>query len=1414
MKLTYSLFGVGVESPYRIRPFLGARIPMNSSYSPKLSIYNPESSAMQIMEMYSSTSKLQITLGTMLDAPDVFSSESLQVGPFEEKEVGFASYMGLVSGLQNAFIRIKVQPDCTSEQLPPEKNLIIPVEVEVSDVPGIYASTAVIDFGIVRQSDTTKRFELDIMNSGKGARNVEINWIRQTPIKELPLKIDYKSGVQTLHPNENKYTTIAILSFDYQSALEQGKTEFDGFIRVHVKNSGHVEKYKDLDIPWKAKILDGNLEIETSETQFLLSKMKDMSDCTREITVTNTLSDPLVLYKIEIGPKAVDYFAHANIDQPIFIPPHQKSKLFQLSFTKCRNVDIGHLGCPEDINIESTITLHTNASTFTFPLLYYSGMIKYEMVWLEKEFSEKSEKEENAENDFLDFGLTSVDEQKCVIMALHNHNNRVVKVNSFSTDLEGGKFDLWPLSSLHMTRHNGGTVQENGVSYRSIQHKRRGENGFPLVLDRNTTTFLEACCYSSVALAEISATLELVAEFQMIRIPLKGRFSDGRIKVLDPPIVMPPSFPGKKVYAELTVYSTFKETFEISHVVSEAPDNFKWQKYKLKEVKPMTRTKVGKIEFDAGAGCNDCKCIGSLTEHTLCGRQWNERLDKPQTAAKSDADLYRNFQEHFREPIKNSMVMYTKLMTAYDFEVKTDVQWPRVAKQNGGFVNEPIQFPPTVVSAKVTGQRTLVLENPTDVPIIIQPILLGDLEQKYKLEQALKDDYPFLDIPKNAPKYSDDFGIGMNRIGNHKKDGLPHSRPRLYLMPGARENLHLGFLPKESGDHESVLLLRNNLTVVEPIRLIGRGIRENLTLLNGNDIFIMSMRDEDLKECYDHGGAPFRKGSTTKIKIQNYSSIGSKIRSIKINNETCSGSGWEVIDCKNGALPATFVIPAPPKENGVKEIKLKYRPDFSMLETSSKMTIETEYGAKFPFTLTAKIPEKHIEACRAAIPRPPWEPACRRIILIMMVVLLVGILLMGWIEASYIVEPWLVEVKSRCAAPVAAISTLAKLYPEYVRRPKLIPSPVIPKPLAKTAPQAATRSGTNLRKTSSSSTDSILLKSAENGIKPRRFSKSIDSLQNIKNSTNADLDEELPAWADEPVSGPDGNLDDISKEAEKFEKEMANYRPNGIGGKGGLGGTPQSGRESPSGSLSSMQSSIFPASDISTSDLNKNGDQSNSSLEPEVDSDRDTDSDHGLLNAPSRNDMIRQALFPVTEGIFDRRDPTPPVKSDPLGLTGLRTLEPNFDPAPGPPRRHYPPMPPGYHMSDHHYRHDAYPYYGGAYPGRRSAFDGYERDYGRAALPPQYRQRGHHEMPLNGDPVRRAQDYIAPLPPSSQVRQQSGANYPPPGFEHSPRGDTRHHEQWPNNDHFYMPEDQRRKLREDVEKEGYRFDFKNIWDKN
>jgi len=42
------VFGVGIDNPYRIRPFLGAKVPVNSSFSPLIQLYNPHGSVLQV----------------------------------------------------------------------------------------------------------------------------------------------------------------------------------------------------------------------------------------------------------------------------------------------------------------------------------------------------------------------------------------------------------------------------------------------------------------------------------------------------------------------------------------------------------------------------------------------------------------------------------------------------------------------------------------------------------------------------------------------------------------------------------------------------------------------------------------------------------------------------------------------------------------------------------------------------------------------------------------------------------------------------------------------------------------------------------------------------------------------------------------------------------------------------------------------------------------------------------------------------------------------------------------------------------------------------------------------------------------------------------------------------------------------
>ncbi|KAF3834748.1 hypothetical protein F7725_027306 [Dissostichus mawsoni] len=81
---TYQVFGVGIPNPYRLRPFIGARVPVNSSFSPLINIHNPYSEPLQVVEMYSSGGDLHLELPT---APGIYSStEMLDFGTLRSQE--------------------------------------------------------------------------------------------------------------------------------------------------------------------------------------------------------------------------------------------------------------------------------------------------------------------------------------------------------------------------------------------------------------------------------------------------------------------------------------------------------------------------------------------------------------------------------------------------------------------------------------------------------------------------------------------------------------------------------------------------------------------------------------------------------------------------------------------------------------------------------------------------------------------------------------------------------------------------------------------------------------------------------------------------------------------------------------------------------------------------------------------------------------------------------------------------------------------------------------------------------------------------------------------------------------------------------------------------------------------------------
>ncbi|XP_051782826.1 transmembrane protein 131 [Erpetoichthys calabaricus] len=951
---TYQVFGVGIPNPYRLRPFIGARVPVNSSFSPLINIHNPHSEPLQVVEMYSSGGDLHLELPTGQQGGTV---KLWEIPPFETKGVMRASFSSRDADNHTAFIRIKTNMSA-------DEFIILPVEVEVTSAPGIYSSVEMLDFGTLRSQDHPKVLNIHLLNSG--TKDVPITSVRPTPSNEA-ITVDFKPV--TLKAGENKYTKVASISFDASKAKKI--SQLSGKITVKAKE----KTYSKLEIPYQADVLEGYLGFDHAATLFHI-RDSPTDPVERPIDLTNAFNFAVRIHNVSLPEEAKAMFSVFNFTDPILIPPLQSQYIFSLRFTPAR----------PSIHIDSNILLVTNASKFHLPVRAYTGFLELFII------------SPNMEEHFLDFRVLSATEQSTIVFIVMNNNPIELAIKSWHVIGDGLTVDLVK------------SIKGNKTTAMNRIHKLENSSS------SEHTTVILGSGYYAVFRATLTAkdlegpydgAIQITTDYEILTIPVKAVIAVGSLSSSPKHIVLPPSFPGKVVHQSFNILSSFSQKVKLQNIRPLTEDiRFYCKRLKSNkdELEPKRKSKVGNLYFDPGLRCSDHCYVG--LPFLFKSDSKTHGLSMQEDLWETDLDLHVAFYRKWKELKDSGEHQATSI-----FEVDTDLQrnvqakvtaemiWPSIIK-----TSQQIIFP--ITSTNSSSEEDVVLENPADLPVFVQIVPLALYPNPLVMVEKLSERCNIGKFP-NIDSKTHVFQVHNNQTAPYKNgQGFLEgsSRPyvhNLILSPGEVKSFTLKFSPVHNRTVTSLIIIRNNLTVLDCIVAQGHGAIESLKIAGkppgpGSSLRF-KMTESLLKDCSDKIKSKEPNFTLKRtFKIENTGQLPVSIKSTEVSGYPCEGYGFKVVNCQE------FVL----KPNSSKDIVIMFTPDFTASRIIRELKLITAGGTEFVFVLNASLPYHMLSACAETLPRPNWELGLYIIISVIMSFMFLLVIGTAYLEALGIWEPF------------------------------------------------------------------------------------------------------------------------------------------------------------------------------------------------------------------------------------------------------------------------------------------------------------------------------------------------------------------------------------------------------------------------
>lgn len=608
---------------------------------------------------------------------------------------------------------------------------------------------------------------------------------------------------------------------------------------------------------------------------------------------------------------------------------------------------IHFLPTQNDMMYSVDLEISTNITRIRIPLHCYHGGLAYSVLSADT-------LELGGSNDSqIDFGFLGINQLRTRQFMITNSNPITVPIHSIKS----------PIPEM--------TIKLDSVWNNQVSASQRSQKKILASTDDNSLLTLEPN-HSALFTVELSSSREeqknvsisLLGGEKTLDIPVSYRIVSGTLSLVGEEAIVfqEPSFPGKTLTHPIIVRSTYSREIEITSLSSSDPRTAPI--ITTTNVLPNEAVEIGHIVFDPAKGYYEKLYMQEIDS-------FKEELSKPgQALQKVDLQAFKT-----REMLWEKLYSEGHTSIVASLSIRTDMG-----------SNHQVPVRATLIKPSILPFHSLEFE-PTQIgSASVQPITVFN--------------------PSSHVIYVEILPLSSDASFQLSSSQLERLEPL-----EQREIGSVSFLPDKVDSFASTIYIKNNLTILDALPLVGQGAISRLVILRENgeedqqNSFSFELKATGAMMDCNSVGEP--QTVSRHFQAVNLGTLPVHVQTMLIDNSPCQGHGFHVHDCDCDSGSPMFTLKPGQKRN----VTITFTPDFSSPTSVIQQVLHIHSSQKEPlsFPMVAVLPY-HCSSETADKSQTPFETNLQAILilLILFIVLAVGSLALlecRWNSEKYLLKP-------------------------------------------------------------------------------------------------------------------------------------------------------------------------------------------------------------------------------------------------------------------------------------------------------------------------------------------------------------------------------------------------------------------------